>query len=339
MKRAAITGILGQDGTYLARFLRQKGYEVHGLIRLPFDREEARIRRRFTEAEREQIFFHTGLVEDSFSMVRFLKKAAFDEVYHLAGVSDSRLSFAIPAETLHSITGGTLNLLEACRELSLETRIFLASSCEIFGTPTQTPQEETTAPQPVTPYGIAKLAADQFGRLHRDRSGQYVSIGILYNHESPLRPANYLSRRVAQAVAAIAQGRAAELELADLSPQRDWSDARDVIEGFWLSLQAPAPGDYLFCSGESRKVGDLVETAFHAAGLDYRKFVRVTERTQAAQQVTTGLCGNPARAASTLGWTRRWTFTQTITDMVQAELDQRAEIDRAHPQPERREHA
>ena len=335
MKRAAITGIAGQDGTYLARWLLRQGYEVHGLLQFPWDREEPGLRRRYTPEDMAAVRWYNGSLEDPFSLVRFLKAAQPEEIYHLAGLTDSRHSFLVPEESVLTITLGTLRLLEAAREICGGARLFLASSAEVFGVPAETPQSECTPMRPFTPYGIAKLAADNFARLHREKYGQFVSVGILYNHESPLRPPNYLSSRVAQAVAAIKQGRALELELSDLSAERDWSDARDIVRGFWLSLQAKAPGDFVFASGARRRVEELVECAFRAAGLDFREFVKLTKRNADAQQVATGLCGNPHKAESELSWKRQWSFAQTVEDMVRAELESRPEIARADPQPER----
>ena len=338
MKRAAITGIAGQDGTYLARWLLLQGYEVYGLLQFPFDREEPGLRRRFSPEAMEAVRWHTGSLEDPFSLVRFLKAARPDEIYHLAGLTDSRQSFLVPEESVMAITLGTLRLLEAAREICDTARLFLASSAEVFGVPATTPQDETTLRQPVTPYGIAKLAADHFARLHREKYGQFVSVGILYNHESPLRPPNYLSCRVARAVASIKQGRSRDLQLGDLTAERDWSDARDFVRGFWLSLQAAAPDDYVFASGHSHRVADLVDCAFRAAGLDYRDFVRAAPAS-VVQQVTTGLRGNPAKAAKLLKWERQWSFEQTVQDLVYAELEGRSEFDRADPSPERRKPA
>ncbi len=337
MKRAAITGIAGQDGTYLARFLLSRGYAVHGMLQFPWDREEPGLRRRYAPEMISTIGWQNGSLEDPFSLVRFLKAAQPDEIYHLAGLTDSRQSFMVPEESVLAITLGTLRLLEAAREICPKARIFMASSAEVFGVPAETPQDEHTTRQPVTPYGIAKLAADHFARLHREKYGQFISVGILYNHESPLRPPNYLSCRVARAVAAIRQGKARELELSDLTPQRDWGDARDFVRGFWQSLQAESSGEYVFASGRSHTVADLVETAFQAAGLDYREFVKTTGRAPAATQVSAGLCGNPAKAMTTLGWKPEWSFTDTIRDLVQAELESRPEIDRADPLPIRKQ--
>jgi GDPmannose 4,6-dehydratase len=330
MRKALITGILGQDGTYLARFLISKGCEVHGLIRLPFSREEERIRRRFTPEELAQLHFHTGSLEDPLSIVGLLQKSNPDEVYHLAGVSDSRQSFLIPEDTVQSITVGTLRILEAGRLQNPAIRFFLASSCEIFGTPEKSPQNEETARRPLTPYGIAKQAADQFARLHREKYRQFVSVGILYNHESPLRPANYLSRRVAKSVAAIKEGREKKLSLGDLKAQRDWSDARDMVRGYWLALQASEPGDFVFASGVSRTVRDFAETAFAAAGLRAEDYIE-TDPSLVPTEVTAGLCGDPTKAEKVLGWERQWSFADTVTDMVKAEMGDRPEIERANP--------
>ena len=335
MKRAAITGIAGQDGTYLARWLLLKGYEVHGLLQFPFDREEPGLRRRFSAEAMAAVRWYSGSLEDPFALVRFLKAAQPDEIYHLAGLTDSRQSFLVPEETVLAITLGTLRLLEAGREICPKARLFLASSCEVFGEPARIPQDENTPRQPVTPYGIAKLAADQFARLHREKYGQFVSVGILYNHESPLRPPNYLSSRVARAVAAIKQGRARELELGDLGAERDWGDAWDFVRGFWLALQAGSPGEYVFASGERHRVAELVECAFAAVGLDFRQFVKSVGRNDKSPQVTAGLCGNPQKAERELGWRREWSFAGTVQDLVQAELEDRPEIERADPVPKR----
>jgi GDPmannose 4,6-dehydratase len=334
MRKALITGILGQDGTYLARFLIGKGFAVHGLIRLPFSREEERIRRRFAPDELLSLHFHTGSLEDPLSVVGVLQKSNPDEVYHLAGVSDSRQSFLIPEQTVESITVGTLRILEAGRLQNPGIRFFLASSCEIFGAPEQSPQREETPRRPLTPYGIAKQAADQFARLHREKYGQFVSVGILYNHESPLRPANYLSRRVAKSVAAIKKGLQKKLRLGDLQAQRDWSDARDMVRGFWHTLQASQPDDYIFASGVSRTVREFADTAFAAAGLEAQAHIE-TDPALVPAEVTAGLRGDPSKAEKTLGWKCHWTFAATVADMVTAELDGRPEIDRANPDPAR----
>ena len=177
--------------------------------------------------------------------------------------------------------------------------------------------------------------ADHFARLHREKYEQFVVVGLLYNHESPLRPPNYITSRVAKAVAAIKNGRARELTLGDLAPERDWADARDFVRGFWLSLQAETAGEYIFASGKAHRVRDLVDCAFRAGGLDYREFVKTSERNPNSQQVPSGLCGSPAKAESQLGWKREWSFEETIENIVQAELQERSEFERADPSPSR----
>lgn len=331
MKRAAITGIAGQDGTYLARGLLQRGYEVHGLLQFPFDREEPALRRRYPPEQFAAVKWSTGSLEDPFSLVRFLRSARPDEIYHLAGLTDSRQSFLVPEESVLSITLGTLRLLEAAREFCSAARIFLASSAEVFGSPAETPQSESTPMRPVTPYGIAKLAADQFGRLHREKYGQFVAIGHLYNHESPLRPPNYLSRRLCLGVAAIKRGQAKELQLGDLAAERDWSDARDIVNAMWLSLQADRPGDYVFASGVTKRVEDFVQVAFAAAELDWRNHVQSTSRINHQQQVAFGLCGDARKAETALGWKRAWSFDTMVQDLIRAELEDRSEVERANP--------
>ncbi len=332
MRKALITGILGQDGTYLARWLVKKGCEVHGTIRLAFSREEERIRRRFPPEELPRLHFHTASLEDPFSIAAVLQESNPDEVYHLAGVSDSRQSFLMPEQSLQSITVGTLRLLEAGRLRHPGLRYFLASSCEVFGAPEQSPQNEETPRRPLTPYGIAKQAADHFARLYREKYGLFISVGLLYNHESPLRPPNYLSRRVAKAVAAIRKGDQKKLRLGDLQAQRDWSDARDIAQGFCLALQAPQPGDFVFASGSTRTVRDFVSAAFAAAGLDAAAHIE-TDPASVPTEVTVGLRGDPSKAEKVLGWKRRWNFSTMIGDMVRAEIEDRPELQRADPDP------
>ncbi len=276
------------------------------------------------------LHFHTGALEDPFSLVRLLQESNPDEIYHLAGISDSRQSFIVPEQTIESITVGTLRVLEAGRQFNSAIRYFLASSSEIFGVPLESPQHEGTARRPATPYGIAKQAADSLAALYREKYNQFISVGILFNHESPLRPANYLSRRVAQSVAAIKTGKQEKLVLGDLTAERDWSDARDFVQGFWLSLQGAASGEYVFSSGIKRTVKEFVDCAFKAAGLNAAEHVESRAET-VPTQVRAGLCGDSSKAVKQLGWVRRWDFSSMVSDMVQAELEQRPEVRRAAP--------
>jgi GDPmannose 4,6-dehydratase len=331
VKSAFITGVLGQDGTYLARWLLGKGYRVHGLIRGASARNQVRIHARFTAEERKRLKFHTAPLEHSARLARAFEAADPDEVYHLAGLSDSRRSFEIPEQTFESVTLGSVRLLELARRNSKPIRFFLASSCEVFGVPRQSPQNESTPRRPVTPYGIAKDAADSLARLYRDHYGQFISTGVLYNHESPLRPTHYLSGHVARAVAAITRSTQHDLKIGTLEAKRDWSDARDFVRGFYLALQAEHPGDYIFASGRSRTVAELVRCAFRAVGLDYKEYVTVEPARVGVVPVPSGLCGDASRARRVLGWKPRWSFEQTITDMVQAELEQRPLVLRGDP--------
>lgn len=335
MKSALITGILGQDGTYLARWLLRQGYRVHGVIRRPLREERARIHSRFPAAERRDIHFYTTALEDAQGLARVAKSSRPDEIYHLAGVSDSRRSFLVPRETFESIALGSLNVLEAGRQSKKAIRVFLASSCEVFGVPPHRPQTERTPRAPITPYGVSKDAADRLACLYRSSYGQFVATGILYNHDSPLRPVNYLSARVAHAVAAIKRGTLRELTVGTLDAQRDWSDARDFVRGFHLALQAREPGDYIFASGRTHTVAQFVECAFRTAGLDYREYVRVDAKSVGKVPVRVGLCGNARKAQRVLGWRREWSLAETIADMVQAELEERPFVQRSEPSPRR----
>jgi GDPmannose 4,6-dehydratase len=331
VKSALITGILGQDGTYLARWLLHQGYEVHGLIRATTSGDDPRIGERFPSKDRGKLHFHRGSIEDEAAVRRTVNDVQPDEVYHLAGVTDSRRSFVIPEKTFMTITLGTLHFLEVCRRSQKAIRIFLASSCEVFGAPKVTPQTITTERRPVTPYGIAKNAAAGLAELYRNRYGQFIATGILYNHESPLRPPNYLSARVAGSVAAIRRGAKNSLTLGTLRAQRDWSDARDFVRGFHLALQAKRPTDYIFASGQVHSVGELTALAFAAAGLDYRKFVQLESAQVGIVPVSEGLCGEVKPTLRTLKWKPLWSFEQTITDMVQAELEHRPAVMRSDP--------
>jgi GDPmannose 4,6-dehydratase len=323
MKTALITGVLGQDGTYLARWLLLRGYRVFGTLRGSAAAERARIWARFPPAERRRLGFLRAPLEDGGALRRAVRDAAPEEIYHLAGLSDSRRSFGLPEETFDSIVLGTVRLLEAARSTGRSIRIFLASSSEVFGRPGHEPQTEATRRDPVTPYGIAKNTADSLARLYRDHYGLFIATGILYNHESPLRPANYLSARVARAVAEIARGTQHELRLGNLEARRDWSDARDFVRGFHLALQSDRPRDYIFASGRSRTAGELVKCAFEVVGLDAADYVRTEASRMGVVPVVTGLCGDPRRAVRVLGWRREWSFARTIMDMVEAELEGR----------------
>jgi GDPmannose 4,6-dehydratase len=241
MKRAAITGIAGQDGTYLARGLLRRGYEVHGLLQFPFDREEPVLRRRYPADEFHAVRWMTGSLEDPFSLVRFLKAAQPDEIYHLAGLTDSRQSFLVPEESVLSITSARCACLKPARAVS-NARLFLASSAEVFGVPAETPQSETTLKQPRRPTASPSLRPTIRAAAPREVWAVCHRGHALQPRIAVARPPNYLSRRLSLGVAAIKRGETKELQLGDLSAERDWSDARDVVQAMWLSLQAAQTG-------------------------------------------------------------------------------------------------
>jgi len=321
MKRAFITGIEGQDGSYLAELLLAKNYEVHGIFRRSTNGSAANLRHLQTDPQffQKTLFLSPADLDDADSIRIPLEQSAPDEVYHLASQSHVGQSFEQVEETCR-ITGlGALRLLEMVRKLPKPPRFFHASSSEIFGSPEQLPQDETTPVAPITPYGCAKAFGTQLTRIYRKNFGLFAVNGILFNHESPRRGENFVTRKICRAVAAIKAGRQSELVLGDTSAQRDWGHARDYVRGMWLALQHATPEDFVFATGKLHRVQDIVELAFQAAGLDWQTFVRQEKqffRPADPRQIV----GNAAKAKQLLGWQPEISFAQTIAEMVQAEL-------------------
>ena len=321
MKRAFITGIEGQDGSYLAELLLAKNYEVHGIFRRSTNGGAVNLRHLKADARvfQKTLFLYPADLDDVDSIRVPLEQSAPQEVYHLASQSHVGQSFEQVEETCR-ITGlGALRLLELARKLPRPPRFFHASSSEIFGSPEQSPQDETTPVAPVTPYGCAKAFGTQMTRIYRKNFGLFAVNGILFNHESPRRGENFVTRKICRAVAAIKSGKQSELVLGDTSAQRDWGNARDYVRGMWLSLQHATPEDFVFATGKLHRVQDIVELAFKAAGLEWQKFVRQEKqffRPADPRQVV----GNAAKAKQVLGWQPEISFEQTIAEMVQAEL-------------------
>lgn len=321
MPKALITGITGQDGSYLTELLLDKGYEIHGVVRRTSSLERSRLRHLHADASiyNQRLFLHYADLDDPTTLRRVLVKVAPDEVYHLAGQSHVGLSFEIPESTCDSTAMGTLRLLEMLRDLAKVPRLFHASSSEIFGRPSSAPQDENTPKNPVNPYGCAKTFATQMVAVYRQTYGLFACNGIMYNHESPRRGENFVTRKICRAAAAIKLGLQKELVLGDTSAQRDWGYAPDYVNAMWLSLQHGEPDDYIFATGILHSVSDVVTLAFEAAGLSHSDHVRQDARLlRKAESVN--LQGNPTKAQRVLGWKHTLSFEELIREMTLAEL-------------------
>jgi GDPmannose 4,6-dehydratase len=312
-RRALITGIGGQDGSLLAELLLEHGYEVTGVVRrlAPYDNLAA-IRHRVELVQADLL--------DQLSLVRALRAARPQEVYNLASVSFVPASWDQPILTAEFAAVGVTTLLEAIREVDPAIRFYQASSSEIFGEPAETPQTEATALAPLTPYGVAKAYGHFITRSYRARYGLHASSGILYNHESPRRPLNFLPRKVAHGAAAIALGLEGELWLGNLDARRDWGYAGDFVRAMWLMLRQDEPGDYVIATGESHSVEELVVCAFGRVGLDWREYVHVDESLVRGRAELHRLVGDPTRARDRLGWEPTVDFEELVHVLVDAEL-------------------
>ncbi|MCL5096328.1 MAG: GDP-mannose 4,6-dehydratase [Candidatus Omnitrophica bacterium] len=322
MPRCFITGITGQDGSYLSELLLEKGYEVHGLVRRHSSLGRSRISHLISDADLydRRLFLHTADFEDPLALRRVLVKVQPDEIYHLAGQSDVGLSFEMAESTCRFTALATLELLEMFRDLPHTPRLFHASSSEIFGQPAQAPQDEQCPVAPVNPYGCAKAFATQLTTVYRRSFGVFASNGILYNHESPRRGENFVTRKICRAAAAIKLGRQTELRLGNMEAKRDWGHARDYVRGMWLALQYSSPGDFVFATGQLHTVQDVVEVAFASVQRDWREYVR--QDPSLIRTAETGqLVGNPAKAKRLLGWEPQTGFREMIVEMTKAELE------------------
>jgi len=345
MKKALITGITGQDGSYLAEFLLTKGYEVHGIIRRSSTFNTGRIEHLYLqEWVRDQkkpraVNLHYGDMTDSSSLIRIIGEIRPDEIYNLAAQSHVKVSFDVPEYTAEADAIGTLRLLEAVRMLGLEktTRIYQASTSELFGLVQEVPQRETTPFYPRSPYGVAKQYGFWITKNYREAYGMFAVNGILFNHESERRGETFVTRKITLAAAAIANGKQDKLYLGNLSARRDWGYAKDYVECMWLILQHPMPEDFVIATGEMHTVREFCTLAFRYAGIDLRwegegvdekgidtktgkalvevdpKFFRPTEVEQ--------LCGDPTKAKTLLGWNPTKTpFEQLVRLMVENDM-------------------
>jgi GDPmannose 4,6-dehydratase len=313
-RRALITGISGQDGSYLAELLVAKGYDVTGVVRDPEDREIPNL-----AGVGDRVALVGGDLLDPATLIDALGAVRPHELYHLAAPTFVPTSWEDPGAILEAIGGATATLLGAARRLDPEMRVFVASSSEVFGDAGESPQHERSPMRPRSPYGVAKLAAHGLVGALREHFGMYVVSGITYNHESPRRPQHFLPRKVTRAAAAIALGVQDELVLGDQDAVRDWSHAADIVRGAWLSLQADEPDDYVFASGVGRTVGDLVNAAFAAAGTSPEGRIRIDPAFVRPPEPSAPV-GDPSHACTRLGWQPEISFEQLISEMVAADL-------------------
>jgi GDPmannose 4,6-dehydratase len=321
VRRALVTGITGQDGSYLAELLLGKGYEVHGLIRRASTFNTARIDHLYRDPHdpAARLFLHYGDLTDGSRLVTLLGQIQPDEIYHLAAQSHVRVSFDEPEHTGDTTGLGTTRLLEAVRIAELPVRFYQASSSEMFGA-TPPPQDESTPFHPRSPYGVAKVYAYWLARNYREAYGIFAVNGILFNHESPRRGETFVTRKITMAVARIAAGLQDELHLGNLDARRDWGYAPEYVEGMWRMLQADAPGDYVLATGTSYSVGDFVRFAFEHAGLDWERHVRFDPRYLRPTEVD-DLVGDASRARDRLGWTPAVMTPELARIMVDADRE------------------
>ena len=318
-KKAFITGITGQDGSYLTEYLLARGYEVHGLVRRVALEDPTR---RFTRLEHllDRVTLHPASLESYPSIFHVLAKQEFDECYHLAAQSFVAESFADGFSTMNTNINGTHYMLAALRELQPNCKFYFAGSSEMFGKVHETPQNEETSFHPRSPYGISKVAGFDLTRNYREAYGMYCVSGILFNHESPRRGFEFVTRKITSTVARIKLGIASELRLGNLDAKRDWGHAADYVQAMHLMLQQEEPDDYVVATGETHTVRDFCELAFARAGLDYRDYVKQDEQFYRPAEVDL-LMGNAAKAQRVLGWQPLHSFEQLVDEMVDADLE------------------
>jgi GDPmannose 4,6-dehydratase len=322
MKRALVTGITGQDGSYLTELLLAKGYEVHGVIRRSSSFNTARIDHLYQDPHTSgvRLFLHYGDLNDSSSVNSLLRRIAPDEIYNLGAQSHVRVSFDVPEYTAEVTAVGSLRLLEGMRESGLtKSKFYQASSSEMFGS-APPPQNESTPFHPRSPYGVAKVFAHQMAVNYREAYGFFAVSGILFNHESPRRGETFVTRKVTRAVGRIKHGLQSELFLGNLAARRDWGFAQDYVEAMWLAMQHGTAGDWVVATGESHSVQQLCELSFGKAGLDWRDFVKEDPRYLRPSEIDE-LRGDASKAREKLGWRPRKSFAELISMMVESDLE------------------
>ena len=322
MKKALITGITGQDGSYLAELLLSKDYEVHGIIRRASTFNTERIDHLYQDPHINgvRLFLHYGDLADSTNLIKLLYRIQPDEIYHLAAQSHVRVSFDIPEYT-GDVTGlGTIRILEAIRETGLKAKFYQASSSEMYGKAQEVPQRETTPFYPRSPYGAAKLYSYWLTVNYRESYGMFACNGILFNHESPRRGETFVTRKVTRTAARIKAGLEKKVYLGNLDAKRDWGYAKEYVEAMWLMLQQEEPDDYVIATGETHSVRELLEETFSYAGLDWRKHLAIDERYYRPAEVDL-LIGDPDKAKRKLGWEAKTKFKDLVRLMVDADME------------------
>jgi len=320
--RALLTGITGQDGSYLAELLLRKGYEVYGIIRRSSSFNTQRIAHIFQDPHEVASRLHLlyGDLNDASSLNTILRTVHPDELYNLAAQSHVRVSFDIPEYTAEITALGTLRLLEAIRETGVQPKFYQASSSELFGQVAEIPQRETTPFHPRSPYGCAKAYAYHITRNYREAYGLFACNGILFNHESPRRGETFVSRKITRAATRIKVGLQETLYLGNLDAKRDWGYAPEYVEAMWRMLQQPKPDDYVIATGQTHAVREFLEEAFGYLGLDWRKHVQIDPRYFRPSEVDV-LVGDASKAARQLGWKPAVTFKELVRIMIDADLE------------------
>ncbi|HJX81538.1 MAG TPA: GDP-mannose 4,6-dehydratase, partial [Candidatus Udaeobacter sp.] len=321
MKRTLITGITGQDGSYLAELLLDKGYEVHGIIRRASTFNTSRIDHLYADPHINgvRMFLHYGDLSDSVNLVKLLYELKPDEIYHLGAQSHVRVSFDIPEYTADVTGVGTIRILEAIREAGVRSRFYQASSSEMFGNAKQVPQSEKTPFWPRSPYGVAKVFSYWATVNYRESYGLCASNGILFNHESPRRGETFVSRKISRAVAAIKHGLQKELFLGNLDAKRDWGYALEYVEGMWRILQHDRGDDFVLATGEAHTVREFAEAAFAHVDLDWKQFVKHDPRYERPAEVDV-LLGDASKAKKIIGWEPKVRFHELVRIMVDADM-------------------
>jgi GDPmannose 4,6-dehydratase len=321
MKRALITGITGQDGSYLAELLLDKGYEVHGVVRRSSSFNTERIDHLYRDPHERgvRLFLHYGDLNDASSLQGIIGEVKPDEVYNLGAQSHVRVSFDIPEYTAEVTALGTIRLLEAIRKLGVPCRYYQASSSELYGKVVETPQRETTPFHPRSPYAAAKAYAFYVTLNYREAYKMFAVNGILFNHESERRGETFVTRKITRAVGRIKAGLQKDLFLGNLDAKRDWGHAADYVEAMWLMLQQDEPDDFVIGTGETHSVREFLELAFSRAGLDYREHVKIDERYFRPAEVDL-LLSDPSKARQKLGWTPKVGFAELVARMVDSDV-------------------